>query len=262
MVTPQGEVQPFLSATSPEGVPLLRPTDVTFDPTGQTMYVTHFGAMAAVPGGIAPTPGTGALLRLTRADTLLPQTGATDTDATETGTDQAGPTQPGAAQAAPPATLPTTGESLAPSAQGNNPVAVTLVDGQIQMANSIPAGSTTFNITNNGTTEHSFEIEGNGLEEELDPHLQPGQNGTLTVDLQPGTYEVYCPVGNHRAEGMTMQLTVTAATEPAQQPAQTQPPALPATGGIHLPWSGVLLVGVGLLALMGGLSLAVTRRTR
>jgi hypothetical protein len=138
-------------------------------------------------------------------------------------------------------------------AQGDNPVEVTLVDGQIQMVNSLPAGSTTFNVTNNGTNEHSFEVEGNGIEEALDPTLQPGENGTLQVDLQPGTYEVYCPVGNHRAEGMTMQLTVTAAT---------QPPALPATGGVLSPGSGMLLLGLGLLVLISGLGFALTHRTR
>jgi hypothetical protein len=138
-------------------------------------------------------------------------------------------------------------------AQGGNPVEVTLIDGQIQMVNSLPAGSTTFMISNNGTNEHGFEVEGNGIEEELDPTLQPGENGTLQVDLQPGTYEVYCPVGNHRAEGMTMQLTVTAATEP---------PALPATGGALSTGSSSVLIGFGLLVLMSGLGFALTHRTR
>jgi uncharacterized cupredoxin-like copper-binding protein len=137
-------------------------------------------------------------------------------------------------------------------AQGGNPVEVTLIDGQIQMANSLPAGSTTFTVTNNGTKEHGFEVEGNGIEEELDPTLQPSENGTLTVDLQPGTYEVYCPVGNHRAEGMTMQLTVTAA----------DPAALPATGGVLSPGAGILLLGLGVLILVAGLSLTFARRTR
>jgi hypothetical protein len=147
-------------------------------------------------------------------------------------------------------------------AQGDNPVEVTLIDGQIQMVNSLPAGSMTFMVTNNGTKEHGFEVEGNGIEEELDPTLQPGENGTLQVDLQPGTYEVYCPVGNHRAEGMTMQLMVTAATEPAQQPEQTQPPALPATGGVLSSGSSILLIGFGLLVLISGLGFALTHRTR
>ena len=50
-----------------------------------------------------------------------------------------------------------------------------------------------------------------GIEEELEQHLQPGASDTITVDLTPGTYAVYCPVDNHEAEGMRVELTVTAA---------------------------------------------------
>jgi len=140
-------------------------------------------------------------------------------------------------------------------AQEGGTVEVTLEDGQINMVDSLPAGPTTFMITNNGTEEHSFEVEGNGIEEELDPHLQPGENGTLEVDLQPGTYEVYCPMADHRGQGMEIELTVTAATD-------TTPSALPATGGVLSPGSGILLLGLGVLVLIGGLSLAFARRTR
>ena len=39
--------------------------------------------------------------------------------------------------------------------------------------------------------------------------LSPGQSGVLTVDLsKPGTYEFYCPVGNHREQGMEGTITV------------------------------------------------------
>jgi uncharacterized cupredoxin-like copper-binding protein len=31
---------------------------------------------------------------------------------------------------------------------------------------------------------------------------------SVTVDLKAGDYEFYCPVGNHRAEGMEGKLTV------------------------------------------------------
>jgi uncharacterized cupredoxin-like copper-binding protein len=30
----------------------------------------------------------------------------------------------------------------------------------------------------------------------------------LTVDLTPGTYEVYCPIDDHRAQGMQVEVTV------------------------------------------------------
>lgn len=73
----------------------------------------------------------------------------------------------------------------------------------------VPAGPTTFAVTNVGSMEHNFEIEGQGVEEAFDENLQPGQSDTLTVDLPPGEYTIYCPVGNHRARGMEVTLTVT-----------------------------------------------------
>ncbi len=72
MVSPAGDITPFLtSATDSTGEPFLRATDAAFDPTGAMLYVTHFGDVKAVPGGIAPRPGTGALIRITRAPTAL-----------------------------------------------------------------------------------------------------------------------------------------------------------------------------------------------
>jgi uncharacterized cupredoxin-like copper-binding protein len=37
---------------------------------------------------------------------------------------------------------------------------------------------------------------------------QPGQEVDMTVTLQPGSYEIWCPVANHRALGMTSTFTV------------------------------------------------------
>jgi uncharacterized cupredoxin-like copper-binding protein len=39
--------------------------------------------------------------------------------------------------------------------------------------------------------------------------VQGGGSTTMTVTLQPGEYEVFCPIGNHRAMGMDTTLTVT-----------------------------------------------------
>jgi uncharacterized cupredoxin-like copper-binding protein len=89
-------------------------------------------------------------------------------------------------------------------------VDVSLSEWTIDMPTSIPAGPTTFNITNNGTVAHNFEIEGNGVEESLATNLAPGESGTLELVLEAGTYEVYCPVGegSHRQQGMELELTV------------------------------------------------------
>jgi plastocyanin len=90
-----------------------------------------------------------------------------------------------------------------------NEVEVVLREYEIEMEDSISAGETTFSIRNAGTIEHSFEIEGNGIEKKLSSNLAPGAEQTLTVNLEPGTYEVYCPVEDHDERGMSLQLTVT-----------------------------------------------------
>jgi plastocyanin len=88
-------------------------------------------------------------------------------------------------------------------------VTVSLTEFAIDMPTEIPAGPTTFAVTNNGTVDHNFEVEGEGIEEEFEANLAPGETQTLELDLEPGTYEVYCPVGDHRDQGMETELTVT-----------------------------------------------------
>ena len=56
--------------------------------------------------------------------------------------------------------------------------------------------------------EHNFEIEGGDIDEQFDENLQPGESNTLTVDLPAGSYDVYCPVGDHRQQGMELTLAV------------------------------------------------------
>ena len=72
-------------------------------------------------------------------------------------------------------------------------------------------GNTTFRVVNDGQTEHALEIEGGGIEEETDV-LGPGESAELTVELEEGEYELYCPVGNHREQGMEGTLTVGSGT--------------------------------------------------
>ena len=64
---------------------------------------------------------------------------------------------------------------------------------------TLAAGTVTFTVTNAGTVPHAFEVEGQGIEKET-AVIQPGASAALTLTLKPGTYEVYCPVGqdSHR----------------------------------------------------------------
>jgi uncharacterized cupredoxin-like copper-binding protein len=92
---------------------------------------------------------------------------------------------------------------------------------------STPAGSTTFDITNDGPSTHEFAViktdlaegalpvdgstvtEGNlDLVDEAE-NVAPGVGTSLTVDLEPGSYVVICNVEGHYGAGMHAALTVT-----------------------------------------------------
>jgi uncharacterized cupredoxin-like copper-binding protein len=68
-------------------------------------------------------------------------------------------------------------------------------------------GTYTFEATNDGGTDHALEIEGNGVEEETDT-ISPGDSASVTVDLESGTYEMYCPIDGHRDQGMEGEISV------------------------------------------------------
>ena len=77
---------------------------------------------------------------------------------------------------------------------------------------TIRAGSVTFTVMNAGSIPHAFEVEGQGIEKETGV-IQPSSSATLTLTLKPGTYEVYCPVGqdSHKHLGMDNHLSVVSA---------------------------------------------------
>jgi plastocyanin len=70
---------------------------------------------------------------------------------------------------------------------------------------SAPAGEVSIELVNESSVPHAVEVEGNGVEEESETIT--GGRTTLSVQLEPGEYVFYCPVGNHR-EGMEGTLTV------------------------------------------------------
>jgi uncharacterized cupredoxin-like copper-binding protein len=74
----------------------------------------------------------------------------------------------------------------------------------------VKAGVVEFKVTNDGQTGHSLEVEGPGEESKLAKTLQPGESGTLKVNLsKAGKYEWYCPIDGHKAMGMKGEITVT-----------------------------------------------------
>ncbi|MCA1669196.1 MAG: cupredoxin domain-containing protein [Thermomicrobia bacterium] len=92
-------------------------------------------------------------------------------------------------------------------------------DYAIAMDNSsVPAGSVTFKVQNNGATPHNLGVtkqsdasKGAGITGPVikdSPTIDPGKTTSITVDLQPGTYNVVCTVPGHVQLGMIMTLTV------------------------------------------------------
>jgi plastocyanin len=97
----------------------------------------------------------------------------------------------------------------APSA-GGEPIEIVETDFALDPATVTldEPGTYTFRAVNEGGVDHALEIEGHGIEEETEI-LGPGESGELTVEItEPGEYELYCPVGDHKDRGMEGSVTV------------------------------------------------------
>jgi uncharacterized cupredoxin-like copper-binding protein len=102
----------------------------------------------------------------------------------------------------------TTGGAAATGAGGT--VNLTATDFKFNPTDpTVSSGDVTFDMKNDGQATHSLEIEDvNGQDKELEGDVSPGQSGTLKVNLPPGKYEFYCPIGNHKEMGMEGEITV------------------------------------------------------
>ena len=106
-------------------------------------------------------------------------------------------------------------------------VSATVKDFSIDLASSsAPAGSVTFDISNEGPSAHEFVIlktdeapdalpvKDNEVEEDkLDvvdeaEDIAPSTTGTLTTDLEAGSYVIICNVTGHYEAGMHSAFTV------------------------------------------------------
>lgn len=84
---------------------------------------------------------------------------------------------------------------------------VHLIEYQLHMSETIPAGRVRFNVENGGKEQHAFEIEGNGVHQKS-AVLSGGSTAAVDVELAPGTYTVYCPVKDHAQKGMKKTVVV------------------------------------------------------
>ena len=100
--------------------------------------------------------------------------------------------------------------SSSASSAGANAVRISETEFKLDPADAkvAKAGKVTFEVRTDGKIVHALEVEGPGDEAETDS-IDPGRSATLTVDLsKAGTYEMYCPIGNHEAMGMKGKVIV------------------------------------------------------
>ncbi|MGI8451673.1 MAG: plastocyanin/azurin family copper-binding protein [Streptosporangiaceae bacterium] len=70
-------------------------------------------------------------------------------------------------------------------------------------------GTYKFVATDKGQLQHNLVINGPGVSQMKIPGLlSPGQSGSVTVTLAKGTYDIFCGVPGHKAQGMDVHITV------------------------------------------------------
>jgi plastocyanin len=114
-------------------------------------------------------------------------------------------------------TTVTAGPAFGTSAR--HKVSATLTEFHIALSTTtFAAGPYTFAAVDKGQVSHGLAITGPGLANNVTPILSPGQSASSRVPLRRGTYDVFCPVGNHKSIGMDVKITVKsgqASTAPA-----------------------------------------------
>jgi phosphohistidine phosphatase SixA/plastocyanin len=91
-----------------------------------------------------------------------------------------------------------------------SPVAVRLSEWKLELSQlTVPTGEVEITVKNGGTMPHALEIEGQGIEKELEP-INAGATSRVRLNLPPGAYELYCPMadGAHEQMGMIAHIEV------------------------------------------------------
>lgn len=107
-------------------------------------------------------------------------------------------------------------ESEAPASQPGtpamtDPIAVTVMDFMLDPADLEVAGPTVaFEVTNDGPTPHNLTVRDSAGEILMGTEdLSVGENATISGELAPGDYTIFCALAGHESLGMSGTLTVT-----------------------------------------------------
>lgn len=78
----------------------------------------------------------------------------------------------------------------------------------IDVPDTLPAGRLVFNVRNGGFEEHNLEVHRDSLLFELARPLNPGEETSVEVELEPGPYRLICTVSGHEGRGMSVPIVV------------------------------------------------------
>jgi uncharacterized cupredoxin-like copper-binding protein len=102
----------------------------------------------------------------------------------------------------------TTAAAMPRAWTSDTPVTVTEREFSLTLSTkNFTAGTYTFTINNAGTASHGLSIKGLGVDS-TSSIISAGKTTKLTVALKKGTYDLWCPVDNHRSMGMMTTISV------------------------------------------------------
>jgi uncharacterized cupredoxin-like copper-binding protein len=126
----------------------------------------------------------------------------------------AGCSSSGSPAAAPSSAAPSSAESSAAAsgAAAGGTTAVTAIETEFHIAlskKSFSPGSYKFTAVDKGHLQHDLVIDGPGVNmAKTAGLLSPGQSASVTVTLSKGSYDIFCGVPGHKAQGMNVNITV------------------------------------------------------
>jgi plastocyanin len=102
------------------------------------------------------------------------------------------------------------GSSSSAPAGETQQITATEADFSISLdSTDLTAGDYEIQVVNDGGATHDLVVEKDGADVAKSDTIAPGESGSVSVTLEPGTYVFYCSIGTHRAMGMEIEVTVT-----------------------------------------------------
>jgi uncharacterized cupredoxin-like copper-binding protein len=148
--------------------------------------------------------GLAAAVPMAAAAVALTAAGCSSSGSPAAAPSAAAPSAAAASSAAP--------SSAAPSAAAGGTTAVTAIETEFHIAlsaKSFSPGTYKFTAVDKGHLQHNLVINGPGVNQvKTAGLLSPGQSASVTVTLHKGSYDIYCGVPGHKAEGMNVNITV------------------------------------------------------